>query len=77
MVALCHVAVRNLGEGAMAIHAFCHIHVLNGTFRGWVLLDEVSQIPLALASCLEQLHTAGTNIVCFGDEWQLQPVEPT
>ena len=53
MVALCHVAVRNLGEDAMAIHAFCHRHVLNGTFKGWVLLGEVSQVPLALANCLE------------------------
>ena len=42
-----------------------------------MLLDEVSQVPLALASCLEHLHNAGTKIVCFGDEWQLQPVEPT
>lgn len=75
MVALCHVAVRNLGDTAMAVHAFCRRHVLNGTFKGWVLLDEVSQAPLALASCLAHLHSAGTNIVRFGDELQLRPVE--
>ena len=42
IMALCHVAVRNLGEDAITIHAFCHRHVLNGTFKGWARLDEVS-----------------------------------
>lgn len=34
MVALCYTAMRNLEEGAMASHAFCHRHVLNGLFEG-------------------------------------------
>lgn len=64
MVALCHEAVRTLGEDAMASHAFCHRHVLDGTLKGWVILDAVSQAPFALANCLELLHNAGTDIVC-------------
>ena len=76
-IALCHVAARNLGPGAMTIHAFCHRHVLHSTFKGWVLLDEISMVPLQLAACLEHLHLAGCKIACFGDRLQLEPVEPT
>lgn len=41
-----------------------------------MFLDEVSQIPLALAICLEHLHNAGPTTKCIGNKWQHQPVEP-
>jgi hypothetical protein len=77
MVALCHVACRNLGPGAQTLHSFCHKHVLHGTFQGWVLIDEISQVSLQLAACLEKLELSGCKLVCFGDRLQLGPIMPT
>ena len=76
-VALCHVACRNLGPGAQTLHSFCHRHVLHGTFEGWVLIDEVSQVSLQLAACLEKLALSKCKLVCFGDRLQLGPIMPT
>lgn len=58
MVALCHVGVCILGEGALAIHACCHRHVLNITIKGWVLLDQVGPHT----ACFGQLRGAAPHI---------------
>jgi ATP-dependent exoDNAse (exonuclease V) alpha subunit len=78
VIAPTHVAVRNLKiPGAGTIHCFCHRHVLNGSFKGYVLIDEISQVSVQLAVCLESLSLSGCKIICFGDSLQQQAILPT
>jgi hypothetical protein len=78
VIAPTHVAVRNLRiPGARTIHSFCHLRVLNGTFRGYVLIDEISQVSVQLAACLETLALSNCKFICFGDRMQQQAVLPT
>jgi tRNA uridine 5-carbamoylmethylation protein Kti12 len=78
VIAPTHCAVRNLKlPGASTIHSFCHLHVLNGTFRGYVMIDEISQVSLQLAACLETLALSECKFICFGDRLQQQAIMPT
>jgi hypothetical protein len=41
VIAPTHTAVRR-HPGAMTVHSFVHKHILNGTFKGTLLIDEYS-----------------------------------
>ena len=47
---------------------------MRGTYRGWILLDEVSMCVLPILAALDQLRLGGTKIATFGDWDQLEPV---
>ena len=47
-IALTHVAAGNIG--GQTAHTFALRHVLHGSFKGIVLLDEISLMPLPLLS---------------------------
>jgi hypothetical protein len=65
-ITLTHVACRRLKD-AQTAHHFAIRHVLTGSFRGWVLIDEVGMIPAVLLSILENLNVLGVKFVLFGD----------
>ena len=46
---------------------------MRGSFKGWILLDEVSMCCLPLLAALDQLRLNGTMICTFGDWDQLPP----
>ena len=77
MVAAYHVAARQLNCGAVTAHSFVHRHVLNGSFRGVILLDEWPVISVEIAACLEQCALSGSRIILFGDPLQLRAIEPS
>ena len=66
------MACRRL-EDAETAHHFAIRHVLTGSFRGWVLVDEVGMLPAVLLSILENLHVLGVQFAMFGDWNQLPP----
>ena len=68
-----HAAARQLPEGD-TIHHFVGKHAMRGTYRGWILLDEVSMCVLPVLAALDQLRLGGTKIATFGDWDQLPPV---
>jgi hypothetical protein len=71
-ITLTHVACRRL-EDAETAHHFAIRHVLTGSFRGWVLVDEVGMLPAVLLSIIENLHVLGVKVAMFGDWNQLPP----
>jgi len=68
-----HAAARQLPDGD-TIHHFVGQHAMRGTYRGWILLDEVSMCVLPILAALDQLRLGGTKIATFGDWDQLEPV---
>ena len=66
-----HCAAR-LIDGK-TVHNFVGRFAMRGSFRGWILLDEVSMCCLPLLSALDQLRLNGTRICTFGDWAQLPP----
>jgi len=71
-ITLTHVACRRLDDARTA-HHFVIRHVLNGSFRGWVLIDEIGMLPAVLLTLLENLHILQVKFVMFGDWNQLSP----
>jgi hypothetical protein len=71
-ITLRHVACRRLQDAETA-HHFAILHVLTGSFHGWVLVDEIGMLPAVLLSILENLHVLGVRFVMFGDWNQLPP----
>lgn len=69
-ITLTHVACRRLGD-AQTAHHFAIRHVLNGSFRGWLLIDEIGMIPTVLLTVLENLSVLGVKFAMFGDWNQL------
>ena len=50
-------------------HRFVARHAVRGSFKGWILLDEVSMCPISILFALDQLRLNGTKIITFGD-WE-------
>ena len=71
-ISLAHVAARII-EGS-TVHSFLARMVLNGTFKGVVLLDEISNEVLPLLAALDIARLGGARIICFGDFDQLPPI---
>jgi len=46
---------------------------MQGAFKGWILLDEISMVGIGLLAALDQLRLNGTKILSFGDWDQLAP----
>jgi len=67
-----HAAARQLPD-ADTVHHFCGKYAMQGAYKGWILLDEISMCGLGLLSCLDQLRLNGTKIATFGDWDQLPP----
>ena len=53
-ICLAHVASSHIG--GQTAHAFCLKRCLHGSFKGIVLIDEISMVPLPLLASLEQLR---------------------
>jgi len=68
-----HAAARLLPEGD-TIHHFVSKYVLQGSYQGWILIDEISMCVLPILAALDQLRLTGTKIATFGDWDQLEPV---
>ena len=68
-----HCAARLLPDG-MTVHHFVGKYAMQGAFKGWILLDEVSMCVLPILAALDQLRMIGTKIITFGDWLQLPPV---
>ena len=73
-ICLTHCGSRNLGSGGVTAHSFVHRNVLYGTFKGVVLIDEISFMSLDLLAALEHLRLNGARLICFGDFMQFTPV---
>ena len=43
------------------------------SWKGWILLDEISMVSVPLLAVLDQLRLNGTKICSFGDWAQLEP----
>jgi len=80
-----HQAARLLPEGN-TVHHFIGKYALTGTFKGYILLDEVSMCCLPLFAALDHLRLLGTKIITFGDwdplppvgnSWRGEPISPT
>lgn len=67
-----HAAARLLPDGD-TVHHFVGKYAMQGTFKGWILLDEISMCCLPLLTALDQLRLNGTQICTFGDWFQLPP----
>ena len=66
-----HAAARLLpGEGD-TIHHFVGKYAMQGAFKGWILLDEISMCCLPLLAALDQLRLGECKICTFGDWDQL------
>ena len=50
-----HAAARQLPDGD-TIHHFVGRHAMKGSFKGWILLDEVSMCALPVLAALDQLR---------------------
>ena len=71
-LSLSHAAARNIkGE---TTHSFIARHVMHGTFKGVILLDEISNQVLPLLAALDITRLGGSRIVCVGDFDQLPPI---
>ena len=71
-ITLTHVACRRLKDAKTA-HSFVFRNVLNGSFKGWLLIDEVGMLPASILTVLENLATLDVKFVMFGDWHQLGP----
>ena len=71
-LSLSHAAARNI-EGETT-HSFIARHVMHGTFKGVILLDEISSQVLPLLAALDITRLSGCRIMCFGDFDQLPPI---
>ncbi len=67
-----HAAARLLPDGD-TVHHFVGKYAMQGAFKGWILLDEISMCCLPLLAALDQLRLNGTRIATFGDWDQLPP----
>ena len=67
-----HAAARLLPDG-MTVHHFVGKYAMQGAYKGWILLDEVSMCCVPLLAALDQLRLAGVKICTFGDWDQLPP----
>ena len=68
-----HAAARLLpGEGD-TIHHFVGKYAMQGAYKGWILLDEISMCCLPLLAALDQLRLGDCKICTFGDWEQLPP----
>lgn len=67
-----HAAARQLPD-ADTVHHFCGKYAMQGAYKGWILLDELSMCCLPLLAVLDQLRLGGTKICTFGDWDQLPP----
>jgi hypothetical protein len=68
-----HAAARLLPGGGDTIHHFVGKYAMQGAFKGWILLDEISMCCLPLLAALDQLRLADCKICTFGDWDQLPP----
>lgn len=68
-----HAAARLLpGEGD-TVHHFVGNYAMQGAFKGWILLDEISMVGIGLLAALNQLRLGDCRICTFGDFDQLPP----
>ena len=71
-LALTHCAAQLLPD-RHAAHYFHARLEMRESFKGWILLDEISMIPLPVLAAFDQLRQNGTKICTFGDWGQLPP----
>ena len=67
-----HAAARQLPDSD-TVHHFVGKYAMQGAYKGWILLDEISMCGLGLLAALDQLRMNGTKICTFGDWDQLPP----
>ena len=70
-----HAAARLLPGGGDTIHHFVVKYVMQGSFTGWILLDEISMCCLPLLAALDQLRLGDCKMCTFG-EWDQLPPHP-
>ena len=51
--AFTHVAAKNIG--GCTLHHFAHKHILNGSYKGWLVVDEMGQLTLPLVAALNRM----------------------
>ena len=69
-----HCAARLLPDGD-TVHHFVGKYAMQGAFKGWILLDEISMCGLPLLAALDNLRQNGTKVCTFGD-WSQLPAHP-
>ncbi len=67
-----HCSAQLLPDGHTAHYFLCRFG-MKEQFKGWILLDEISMLPLPLLAAFDQLRMNGTKICIFGDWHQLAP----
>ena len=70
-ISLAHVAARIIGGGT--VHNYLARYMFNGSSKGVILLDEISNEVLPLLAALDISKLNGTRIITFGDWDQLPP----
>ena len=61
-----HCSAQLLPDGHTAHYFLCRFG-MRGHYKGWILLDEISMLPLPLLAAFDQLRKNGTKICTFGD----------
>ena len=51
--AFTHVAAKNI-QGC-TLHHFAHKHIFNGSYKGWLVVDEIGQLTLPLVAALNRM----------------------
>ena len=70
-----HAAARLLRDGN-TVHHFVGKYATQGTFKGWILLNEISMCCLPLLAALDQLRLNGTKIATLFGDWDRLPPHP-
>ena len=63
-LALTHAAARQLPDSD-TVHHFVGKYAMQGTFKGWILLNGISMCCLSLLTALDQLRWTGTKMCTF------------
>ena len=70
--ALTHVASRVI-EG-QTIQSFLYRYVLNGSFQGWLILDEISVLTISVLNFISTLLNGNVRFILLGDFFQLPAI---
>ena len=74
-VAKTHVAARNIC--GKTLQHFVYRHVLNGSFKGTLVVDEIGCVEQGLWNSINALLVAGVRFILLGDFCQLEPISNT
>ena len=70
--ALTHVAARVIG--GCTLQSFVYRHIIHGSYKGWLVIDEISLLGTNLLNYVAMLLKAPVKMIMLGDFQQLPPI---